>query len=158
MDFNGANISEVININANGGRVLFSRNVDLSGTDVTTVRLDLSVDGQSDTVVVDATSGDDVIVLVGDGGIVRVLGLSAVVEILNFEAIDRLVINTLAGGDVLDATGFGFGITGDGGEGDDVLLGGDGDDILLGGLGDDVLIGGLGANALDGGAGDNILI
>ena len=188
--FNGANISETITLGANGGRVLFTRDVaavtmdlndveqvtfnalggadtirigDLRGTDLTDVTLNLGgADGQADTVVIQATGGDDVVVVAGDGGGVNVFGLGAVIHIIGFEAAnDRLVINAGGGNDVVDASGLGVGgllLTLNGGDGDDVLLGGAGNDILAGEAGDDVLIGGPGQDVLDGGIGDNILI
>ena len=95
LTFNGSNIGENIDISANGGRVRFSRDVgnivmdlnsvehiqfnaldgadnivvnDLTGTGVTQVNLDLSLqagtgqgDGKSDTVIVNGTGGDDLI-------------------------------------------------------------------------------------------------
>ncbi|HEY0857978.1 MAG TPA: hypothetical protein VGE16_13020 [Albitalea sp.] len=139
---------------------------DLSGTDVQRLRIDLAAvngagDGQPDTVVVNGTGGDDVILVVGDAGGLMVLGLSAQIEIVGFEAgIDRLVINAQAGDDVVEASGLAapFGITADGGDGNDVLIGGDGNDVLLGGAGDDVLLGGPGLDILDGGTGSNIVI
>ncbi|WP_395700030.1 beta strand repeat-containing protein [Aquabacterium sp.] len=194
LQFNGANIAERIDISANGGRVLFTRDVasvvmdlndtetlsfkalggadtitvnDLGGTDVTAVRLDLAAaggggDGQADTVTVNATSGADVVVVNGDAGTVQVLGLSATVTITGFEAgLDRLVINLLGGDDTLEASGLQAGamlLTGNGGDGDDVLIGGDGNDTLSGGNGDDVLVGGPGNDVLDGGPGNNVTI
>ena len=76
-------------------------------------------------------------------------------------ANDRLVINALAGDDVVTATALQEGaiqLTADGGDGDDVLIGGAGNDSLFGGAGDDVLIGGPGQDVLDGGPGDNVVI
>lgn len=193
MLFNGANVGETINISANGGRVLFTRDIasvimdtndvekitfnalggadtivvnDLSGTDVTEVEINLAAtggagDGQPDTVIINATNGDDVILVVGDGSSVQVFGLSTQVSIFGFDLnVDKLVINSLGGDDVIEASGLlaGLLLTADGGNGADVLIGGEGNDVLLGGDGDDVLIGGLGIDVLDGGAGDNILI
>ena len=98
MLFNGANVAENIDIAANGGRVLFTRNIanvtmdlndvesidfnalggadnivvnDLSGTDVTEINLNLAVpggagDAQPDSVIVQGTNGDDVVLVVGD--------------------------------------------------------------------------------------------
>jgi Ca2+-binding RTX toxin-like protein len=98
----------------------------------------------------------------GDASGASVLGLAAQVNVTGAEAaLDRLVINTLAGDDVVEATGLAVGaiaLTADGGAGADVLLGGDGADVLLGGDDDDVLIGGPGQDVLDGGAGDNVVI
>lgn len=192
--FNGSNASENINIVANGGRALFTRDVanvvmdlndvesidfkalggadtitigDLTGTDLTEINLDLAGfggvgDGQPDTVIINATNGDDVVLVVGDNGGVQVLGLGAVINIIGFEAAnDRLVINGLGGDDVIEASGLAansIAFVADGGADDDVLIGGDGNDVLLGGFGDDVLIGGLGLDVLDGGLGSNILI
>jgi Ca2+-binding RTX toxin-like protein len=192
--FNGANIAEKINISANGGRALFTRDVanvtmdlndvekitfnalggadtitvnDLSGTDVTQVNVNLAGtpggtlgDGQADTIVINATNGDDVIVITNDNGVIRVQGLATEVTITGFEAAnDRLVINGLGGDDVIQASGLsGIQLTADGGNGDDVLIGSPGNDILRGGAGDDVLIGGGGQDVLDGGPGDNVVI
>jgi Ca2+-binding RTX toxin-like protein len=192
MLFNGANIAEIIDISANGGRAIFSRNIanvvmdlndtesidfnalggadiinvhDLTGTDVTEVNLNLAAaggagDGQADTVVIDGTNGDDVVVIVGAGNSLSIFGLAAVVNITGFEAgIDRIVINGLNGDDVIDASGLAIsGLTADGGDGNDVLIGGAGNDVLLGGAGDDVLIGGGGTDVIDGGLGDDVEI
>lgn len=58
-----------------------------------------------------------------DNGALVVKGLAADVAIFGFEAgLDRLVINGLAGDDVID-----------GGAGDDVLIGGAGNDVLQNG-------------------------
>lgn len=196
MLFNGANVAEVVNLTANGGRMLFTRNVanvimdcndvervdfnalggadqivvnDLSGTDVNDIRLDLGNpagsgggDGQADSIIVNGTNGDDVIVLAGDAAGTTVLGLAAQVSIVGAEAAsDRLTINALAGDDALECSNVQAGAIGlvlEGGAGNDVLVGGDGNDTLSGGDGDDVLIGGPGTDILDGGAGDDVEI
>jgi Ca2+-binding RTX toxin-like protein len=75
--------------------------------------------------------------------------------------LDRLIVRTHAGDDVVDASGLQAGaiqLTADGGLGGDILIGSAGADVLLGGDGDDVLIGGLGVDVLDGGTGSNIII
>jgi Ca2+-binding RTX toxin-like protein len=195
--FNGANVSEQIDISANGQRVRFFRDVanitmdcdgveliefhalggadtitvnDLTGTSVNRVNIDLAGtpgsgtgDGQPDTVVVNATSGNDAVHITGsaaDG--VTVTGLTATVNIVASEgANDKLIVNGLGGDDAIDASGLPAGLIGlteDGGDGADVLVGSGGPDVLLGGPGDDVLIGGPGADVLDGGTGNNILI
>ncbi|MBC7784343.1 MAG: calcium-binding protein, partial [Burkholderiales bacterium] len=194
LQFNGANVAENIDISANGGRILFFRNVanvvmdcndveivryealggadvivvnNLSGTDVTAVNLNLAAvggagDGQPDNVIVNGTTGDDVTTVAQSGGVVTVAGLAATVNISGSEAAnDRVTINTLAGADVVEASGLPVGfiaLTADGGSGDDVLIGSGGNDVLLGGADDDVLIGGPGVDVLDGGTGDNIVI
>jgi Ca2+-binding RTX toxin-like protein len=142
---------------------------DLSGTDVVELLFDLAGtldgtagDAAADSVIVQGTGGDDVALLVGDAAGASVLGLPAQVEILHAEAAnDRVTVNTLAGDDVIEASSLNAGViqlTGDGGEGADVLIGSDGADVLLGGDGDDVLIGGPGLDVLDGGPGDNVVI
>ena len=194
MLFNGSNAAERIDISANGGRVLFFRDVagvlmdlndvesidfnalggadvvtvnDLSGTDVTEVNVNLGAfggagDAQPDSVIVAGTNGDDVALVFGDATGTSVLGLAAQVNITGAEAAnDRLVVNALAGDDVVEASGLAAGaiqLVADGGMGNDVLIGGDGNDVLSGGDGDDVLIGGPGIDVLDGGAGDNVVI
>ena len=194
MLFNGSNVNENMDVSANGSRVRFVRNVgnitmdldgvesivaktlggadnlvvnDLSGTDVTSVRADLSAsgggeDGAPDNVVVNGTNGDDVVTVTGAGPDAQVAGLSAAVSVSGASASnDRLTVNSLGGDDVIDASGVAAGsilLTLNGGDGDDVLIGGAGDDVLTGGAGDDVLIGGPGNDTLDGGPGDNIVL
>jgi Ca2+-binding RTX toxin-like protein len=192
--FNANNVSENIDIFANGSRAIFFRDVanvmmdlneverinfnalggadtirigDLTGTDVTEININLAGangtgDGAVDTIILQGTPGDDVIFVVGDNGQVTVLGLHAQINITGFEsANDRIIINTLAGDDVVDATSLtaqSIQLMADGGAGNDILLGGDGNDVLIGGDGDDVLIGGPGLDVLNGGNGDDIEI
>ena len=192
--FNGANVAENINVFANGGRVIFFRDVasvtmdlddveginfnalggadtitvgDVTGTDLVEVNLNLAASGgagdaQPDNVIVQGTSGDDVILAVGDASGTSVFGLAAQVNITGAEsANDRLTVNALAGDDVVEGSGLLAGaiqLTANGGDDNDVLIGGDGNDVLSGGAGDDVLLGGPGLDILDGGTGDNIVI
>jgi Ca2+-binding RTX toxin-like protein len=189
--FNGANVSETIDISANGSRARFFRDVgnvtmdlnrmetidfnalggadtvtvnDLTGTGVKNVNIDLGSpadsgigDGQKDTVIINATSGDDVITVTNSGGLITLSGLAATVTISGAEAAnDRLVINGLGGDDAIIASGLtGIQLTANGGDGDDVVIGSPGNDILTGGAGDDILIGGGGLDVLDGGSGNN---
>jgi Ca2+-binding RTX toxin-like protein len=156
---------ERIDFNALGGADRIVAN-DLSGTDVVEVNANLAVAGggdlQPDNVVVQGTNGDDVAVVVGDANGVAVFGLAAQLNITGAESLnDRLTVNTLAGDDVVDASGLAAGaiqFTANGGDDNDVLLGGDGDDVLLGGAGDDVLLGGGGIDIIDGGDGDDVEI
>jgi Ca2+-binding RTX toxin-like protein len=102
-----------------------------------------------------------VILIAGDNAGISIIGLAASVNIVGFETtFDHLVINGLAGDDVIIGSGLGSSvpITANGDDGDDVLIGGAGDDSLSGGGGDDVLLGGPGVDALDGGLGSNVLI
>jgi Ca2+-binding RTX toxin-like protein len=165
MDVNGV---EQVNVVARGGADTLTVN-DLSGTSVTDVNIDLAAtpgsgtgDGQADTVIINATAGNDAITVAGNAGIAAVLGLAGRVHVAGAEAaIDSLVVNTLGGDDVVDASGLtatAIRLLENGGDGDDVLIGGAGNDTLSGGAGDDVLIGGLGQDILDGGPGNNILI
>jgi hypothetical protein len=144
MLFNGAGGAEQVDLSANGNRLRFFRTQgtitmdtagvervdfnalggadlvtvnDLSGTDVTDVRVDLAGilggatgDAQADRLVVNATEGEDAINVQGDAGGVKVSGLSATVAVLHSEvANDRLEINTLAGRDAVDSSGLAAG-------------------------------------------------
>jgi Ca2+-binding RTX toxin-like protein len=192
--FNGANVSETVEVFANGQRARFTRNIanvvtdlegveaidfvavggadlmvvrDLSATDVVEVNLALATlagtgDGQPDGVVIEGTAANDVAEVVGDVSGVAVIGLAAQVNVTGAEdPNDALTIGTLAGDDVVDASGLAtpsLRLLADGGADHDVLIGGDGGDVLSGGEGDDVLIGGPGLDVLDGGPGDNLVI
>jgi Ca2+-binding RTX toxin-like protein len=164
MDLNGI---QQINVVALGGADTIDIG-DLTGTDTTQVNIDLAFpagsstgDGQTDTVIVNGTAGNDAVTVTSDGSGVAVLGLSARVHITGAEATDQLHVNGLGGDDVIEASTLTAGaihLTADGGDGDDVLIGSPGNDMLLGGAGDDVLIGNGGQDILDGGPGANILI
>jgi Ca2+-binding RTX toxin-like protein len=165
MDLNDM---ETIDFVARGGADTITVN-DLSGTDVTEVNINLESapgsgvgDNASDTIIINATNGDDVVLVFGDNGGVSVVGLSTQVNIVGFEAAnDHIIINAGAGDDVVEASGLAAGtiqLTANGGAGDDILVGGEGDDVLRGDADDDVLIGGPGLDVLDGGPGDNVVI
>src|SRR5262249_25281494 len=162
MDLNGV---ERIEVNALGDADTITVN-DLTGTGVSQVAIDLGAqpgsaggDGAADTIVINATNGDDVISVTSNNGVITVSGLPEAVTISNFEANDRIVINGLGGDDVITASGLtGMLLTANGGDGDDVLVGSPGNDILTGGNGDGVLIGGGGQAVVDGGPGNNIVI
>jgi Ca2+-binding RTX toxin-like protein len=158
---------ERVNFAALGGADTITVN-DLSGTDVTELNLNLFASGgtagdaQVDTVILNATNGDDVVVVTGSGLDTQVIGLAVTVAISGVEPnADQLQINALAGDDVVDAgvlANNSIRLTVDGGADDDVAIGGAGADTLLGGAGDDVLLGGDGIDVLDGGSGDNVVI
>ena len=116
-----------------------------------------------DTVIVNGTNGDDVVLVVGDAtGASRARpgragehhrrrgGQRPADDQRARPATTWSRPRGLAAGAIQ--------LTADGGDGNDVLVGGDGNDMLLGGDGDDVLIGGPGIDVLDGGAGDNVVI
>ena len=184
MLFNGANIAEQIAVTANGGRVLFTRNVanvvmDLNDTEVVT----FNALGGADTITVNDLSGTDVteinLNLAAGGG-------------AGDGAADTVIVNGTAGDDVIllagDAAGVSvlglaarINITGaeaandrlrvNALAGDDVVEasglkagaiglsadGGDGDDVMIGGDGNDVLSGGAGDDVLVGGLGQDVL-
>jgi Ca2+-binding RTX toxin-like protein len=139
---------------------------DLTGTDVTNVKIELGIGGLgdvlTDTVIVNGTDENDVALVIGHQNRVNVSGLAAAVDIIGTEsASDRLVINGRAGDDAVEASGLVMGaipLTADGGDGDDSLIGGENSDTLLGGDGDDLLIGNDGDDVLDGGAGENTVV
>ena len=135
MVFNGANGAEKVELSANGNRLKFTRDVagitmdtndvetvdfnalggadlvtvhDLTGTDVTSVNVDLAGtlggitgDGAADHVVVDGTDGDDAINVSGDASAVNVKGLATRTSIRHAEPTDRLDIDTKAGNDTV---------------------------------------------------------
>lgn len=194
MLFNGSAGAEIFEVSANGSRVRFTRNLgnivmdlndveaidlnalggtdtvvvnDLSGTDVTTIDVDLAGslggsagDAAADTVIVNGTKGDDLIDIQGSGTSYSVSGLSAVVRVANSEAAnDAFVVNALGGEDGLTATTLPATIvklTLDGGTGDDVILGSMGSDVLLGGDGDDFVVGLQGNDVALLGAGNDV--
>jgi Ca2+-binding RTX toxin-like protein len=178
MLFNGANVSENIDISANGGRVIFFRNVANVVMDLNDVEgIDFTARGGADTIVVNDLSGTDV------------------TEInLNLESFpgsgagdaqpDNVIVQGTNGNDVIlaigDASGtsvFGLAavvnITGAESANDRLTVNAlAGDDVVEasglaaaaiqltadGGIGSDVLIGGDGNDVLLGGAGDDVLL
>ena len=162
MDLNGV---ERIEVNALDDADTITVN-DLTGTGVSQVAIDLGAqpgssggDGAADTIVINATNGDDVISVTNNNDVITVSGLPEEVTISNFEANDRIVINGLGGDDVISASGLtGMLLTANGDDGDDILVGSPGNDTLTGGNGDDVLLGGGGQDVLDGGPGNNVVI
>jgi hypothetical protein len=124
MVFNGAGVADTVDLSANGDRLRFFRNPgnitmdtggvefvdfnalggadnvtvnDLTGTDVTSVGLDLAGtpggttgDGQIDHVVVNGTDGADAATVAGVPGDVSATGLAPAVELTHAEATDQL--------------------------------------------------------------------
>ena len=182
MLFNGSNANENMAALANGGRVLFTRDVaaitmdlndvesivakafggtdnvvvnDLSGTDVTTVTTDLAAQGGGND-----GAADNVVAAATNGDDAAVIsGTGPNAQVSGLPALVT-VSGAVAGSDRLTVNGL---------AGDDVLDatglaansalltldGGDGDDVLLGGAGDDVLLGGAGDDVLIGGPGND---
>lgn len=182
--FNGANISENIDISANGQRARFFRNVANVTMDLNEVEtIDFNALGGADTIVVNDLSGTDVVeanlnLAAGGGG--------------GDAQTDTVIVNGTAGDDVIQPTGDAnssaalglaarVNITGaeaandrltiNALAGDDVVDGsglasaaiqltadgGDGADVLIGGAGADVLLGGAGDDVLLGGPGPDVL-
>jgi Ca2+-binding RTX toxin-like protein len=141
----------------------------LAGTDVQQVALDLAApagsetgDGAADTVIVNGRTSNDHITVTGSGTQVSVTGLPAQVTIDGSEgANDRLVINALAGNDIIDASALAAGVIGltvDAGDGNDTIIGSQGNDTLIGGAGNDTITGGRGDDVALMGDGDDKFI
>ena len=186
----GSNDPEDVDVAANGGRAVFTRNVgavtidlndveaiefqalggidsvavgDLSGTEVTEVRVELAAvsgggDGRADTVAVDGTPGTDAVAVVDETGAVRVSGLPAGVLLSHPEPADTLAIATLGDTDVVDATSAGSGVVAiaiDGGAAEDLFFGSPGADHFTGGGGDDIALMGGGDDTFAWSPGDD---
>jgi Ca2+-binding RTX toxin-like protein len=144
------NSVEHIDLSALGGVDNITVN-DLTGTGVKQVSIDLSSqsagstgqgvgDGQSDTVTVNGTAGNDHINVMASGTAVTVSGLPAQVTIDHGETGDLLSINGGTGNDTIDASAIHPGtmpISINGGEGNDTIIAGAGNNILVGGNGND---------------------
>src|SRR4051812_30948235 len=106
MDLNDI---EAVKVRALGGADTVTVD-DLSGTDVAEVDTDLAAtggagDGAADNVIVNGSSGDDVIQVAGGSSGSSVLGLTALVNVAGAEAAnDRLTVQALAGDDVVEAS------------------------------------------------------
>jgi Ca2+-binding RTX toxin-like protein len=176
--FNGANVAEKIDISANGGRVLFSRDVASVTMDLNDVEgIDFNAKGGADTITVNDLSGTDVTEINID--LAGVPGGGA-----GDGAADTIIINSTSGDDVIEIVGDSTGvsilglatrvnITGFEAANDRIVINGlSGSDVIeasglaagsiqltaFGGDGDDVLIGGDGNDELHGDAGDDVLI
>jgi Ca2+-binding RTX toxin-like protein len=176
MLFNGANVAENITVSANGGRVLFFRdvaNVTMDLNDVETI--DFNALGGADTITVGDLSGTDVtsteldLAAVGGGG---------------DAAADNVIVNGTNGDDVAVLSGSAAGVTVAGLATQVSITGAEaandrltvnalvGDDVIEasnvasgaialtfnGGNDEDVLIGGAGNDILNGDDGDDVLI
>ena len=181
MLFNGAVIAENINISANGGRALFTRDIanvvmdlndvehirfnalggadtinihDLSGTDVTEVSVDLGVPGGG------GDGQPDTIVIDGTNGddVILVTGSNGSIVISGLGA--DIVISNAEAIDRIVINGL---------SGNDVIEAsglsgmlltvnaGDGDDVMIGSAGSDILRGEAGDDVLIGGGGIDVL-
>jgi Ca2+-binding RTX toxin-like protein len=152
MDTHGV---ERVDFNALGGADAVTVH-DLSRTDVKNVDLDLAGtlggatgDGQTDSVVVDGTDGNDALTLAGDQSGLTVSGLQAQVAIPHQEPTDQLFVEGLGGADTISATGLAAGSI------SEFLDGGDGNDTIAGGPGAETLLGGNGNDSIDGNGGND---
>jgi Ca2+-binding RTX toxin-like protein len=183
LQFNGANISENIDISANGSRVRFSRDVatvtmDLNGTEA----IEFKALGGADNIVVNDLGGTDAQHIDIDLGVANGIGDAQA---------DTVTINASGGADTIILSGSDGSLVIDGLSeqivishfeaafdhlvinglgGDDIIdasglgagfnltaSGGDGDDVLLGSAGNDVMNGNAGDDVLLGNAGDDTL-
>jgi len=153
MDLNDV---ERIEFNALGGADQVTVG-DMTGTDVKRVAIDLgsalgSGDGSDDRVVVNASAGDDAVLVKGHDGTVSVNGLAAVTTLTHTESGDALVVDGQAGADTINASGLAAGNV------SLQLLGGAGNDVLTGSAGDDVIVGGDGNDFAAMGAGNDTFV
>jgi hypothetical protein len=109
MDLHGIELAKVA---ALGGADTITVG-DLTGTDLTGLTADLAGslggsdgDGAQDTVIATGTGGDDTMSLSGSSGAALLFGLHTTIGALNAEPGDQLTINTGAGSDQLDQSGF----------------------------------------------------
>ena len=143
MVFNGGGGADSVDLSANGNRLRFFRNPgnitmdtggvefvnfnalggadnvtvnDLSGTNVTSVDLDLAGtlggttgDGQTDHVTVNGTNGADAATVAGAAGNVSVNGLSPAINLLHAEAADQLDFETFGVNDTVSHGGLAAG-------------------------------------------------
>ena len=177
MLFNGSAGSEIFTASANGGRVLFTRNLgnivmDLDGVE----RIDLNALGNTDTVVVNDLSGTDLVEV--NVNLAGTIGGTA-----GDSAADVVIANATNGADIIDVFGAGssvavlglsaqINITGSEGANDSVVINGLGGNdgitattlpagviklTLDGGAGDDTILGSQGADTILGGEGDDFI-
>jgi Ca2+-binding RTX toxin-like protein len=185
MLFNGANVDENVTVSANGGRVLFFRNIASVTMDLDDVEsIDFTARGGADTIVVNDVSGTDLtevntdLAAVSGGGgdaqadNVIVNGTNDDDVILVFgDASGVSAIGLATQVNIVGAEGANDRLTVNALAGDDVvdasglaavailltINGGDGDDVLVGGDGNDLLNGDAGDDVLLGGGGIDVL-
>ena len=176
MVFNGSNAAENIDIAANGGRVLFFRdiaNVTMDLNDVETVRFNAL--GGADKINVGDLSGTDARLIAIDlaGVIGGAIGDAQpdTVTVTGTNGEDVVSISSLGGKVVVD--GLSAQVAVDHADADDklVIKAFAGDDVidastlaagkatlhLLGGAGDDIILGSAGDDLIGGGAGDDVV-
>lgn len=149
MDCDGI---EKVTFQALGGEDRVNVN-DLTGTSVTNVAVDLFASGDAenakvDIVTVNGTALNDTITIAGSDAGVNVAGLTAGVSVTGgTNGVDKLVVNSLAGEDNINASAVKPGaidLTLNGGIANDTLTGGEGNDLIIGAQGIDTEFGGAG--------------
>ena len=174
LRFAGSNASETINIAANGGRILFSRDVaavTMDLDDVEKIRFDAI--GGTDNMIVGGLSGTDATTIdlrlaaSGGGGD----GAVDTVTVNATNAADGGIAASSSGG-IVSVTGLPWTVTISGAEGanDQLILNGQGGDDVInastlaaglvsltinGGLGNDTVVGSAGADLVNGGDGND---
>lgn len=184
--FNGSGGAEIIELAANGGRTLLTRNLGSIVMDLNDVeQINVNALGNTDTLIVNNLAGTDV-------SIVNLLLAGTLGGALGDIAADNVIVNGTSGDDAIAVFGDASGVTVsglaaaihilaaepandrltvNGLAGDDVIDatgltaagialtadGGDDEDILQGGAGDDTLLGGVGDDVLIGNAGLDVL-
>ncbi len=171
---NGADADEIIQVFANGGRVLLTDSLDnvtldmnqvekldirtgagadtvvigdLTGTGVASVAFDLGSDTAVDKVTVLGTINADTIKLASSGGNISVTGLGAEITVTHATANDVLTISGDRGDDIIDASkvaAIPMQLVLNGGAGNDVITGSAGNDLVNGGQGNDTALLGAG--------------
>jgi Ca2+-binding RTX toxin-like protein len=183
LDFSGSNVSENIDIGANGGRVRFARDVAAVTMDLNDVEsIDFKALGGADNIVVRDLSGTDLHQVridltgaadAGDGQVdtVTVHGTQGADAAVLFMRGADLVVSGLGTEIVIHGFDANDRLVFNGLAGNDlidasalpahamqlVLHGDAGSDVLVGGLGADVLLGGEGNDVLIGGPGADVL-
>src|SRR6185312_5292883 len=186
LDFIGANLSEIIDVAANGGRARFTRDIANITMDLNDVeRIQFKALGGFDHIAVHDLAGTDVtqvaIDLAGAANPLAGDGQADVVAVDGSSANDQ--INVALVGATVAVTGTAATVTIDHADATDTLvvngLGGDdridagtlpanallltldggaGNDTLVGGLGNDVLLGGDGNDSIRGGVGNDVAL
>lgn len=158
MDLNSV---EKVAIHSSGGTDSVTVR-DLSGTGITEVAVEFGPQGQADTgadvLTLLGTDKDETVALKDNESLLVVKGLSAVVTAEGLDTDDRVVVETGAGKDRIDASSVapaGFALTLDGGRDDDTILGSQGGDWIMAGDGNDIVRGNAGNDVVSLGAGND---
>jgi Ca2+-binding RTX toxin-like protein len=177
MLFNGSGGAEIFTASANGGRVLFTRNLGNIVMDLDDVeKIDLNALGNTDTVIVNDLSGTDLVEL--NVNLAGTIGGTA-----GDGAADVVIANGTNGDDIIDVFGAGtsvsvlglsaqLNITNSEGANDSLVINGLGGNdgitattlpagviklTIDGGAGDDTILGSQGADVFLGGDGDDFV-